>query len=126
MTGPITAKAIVRIAADFHRIHEQEHTYARAEEDVLIAGVRVRSRGLMPKPEMPAVKASRAAPVPNGTRKAYFARGWRTTSVFDGERFLAGQQVRGPAIIEEPFTTIVVPPGWTVKLDARGNYVATR
>jgi N-methylhydantoinase A len=124
--GKVTAAAIGRIAADFHRIHEDEHTYARADEDVLIAGVRVRSRGLVPKPEIPALKRAGGVPRPVGKRKAYFASGWRTTSVFDGEHFPAGRKVTGPAIIEEPFTTIVVPPGWTVKLDLRGNYVGTR
>ena len=50
---------------------------------------------------------------------------WALTPVYDGTKLRARQAVAGPAIVEEPFTTIVVPPKWTVKLDARGNYVAT-
>jgi N-methylhydantoinase A/oxoprolinase/acetone carboxylase beta subunit len=38
----------------------------------------------------------------------------------------AGQAIKGPAIIEEPFTTIVIPPKWNVKLDKFGNYVASK
>ena len=48
------------------------------------------------------------------------------TKVYDGPALRAGQSVKGPAIIEEPFTTVVIPPGWTAKLDRQGNYVATR
>ena len=48
------------------------------------------------------------------------------TNIYDGPSIRAGQKIAGPAIIEEPFTTVVVPPRWTVKLDRLGNYVATR
>jgi hypothetical protein len=30
--------------------------------------------------------------------------------------------VIGPALIEEPFTVVVVPPGATARLDDLGNY----
>jgi len=122
----VTRKAIERIAEDFHRIHEAEHTYARRDEDVLIAGVRVRSRAVTSKPTMPTLRSGSGALRAKGTRKAYFGKGWRNTSIYDGGSFRAGQKVDGPAIVEEPFTTIVVPPGWRVRLDKQGNYVATR
>jgi N-methylhydantoinase A len=123
-SGKITAKVVQDIAASFHEIHERQHTYARREEDVLIAGVRVRSRGLVDKPPAPKVRRG-GSPKPKGARKAYFGEGFKRTNVYDGEKFGAGQTIKGPAIVEEPFTTIVVPPRWTLKLDARGNYVAT-
>jgi N-methylhydantoinase A len=125
VAGKIDAKAVARIADDFHRIHEAEHTYARREEDVLIAGVRVRSRGMLDKPKPPALKSSSKPPRAKGKRRAFFGR-WHEASLYDGEGLLAGQTIKGPAIVEEPFTTIVVPPGWRLKLDAHGNYVATR
>ncbi|MGZ4142512.1 MAG: hydantoinase/oxoprolinase family protein [Actinomycetota bacterium] len=123
--GVLTKASIGTIAELFHEMHEHEHTYARREEDVLISGVRVRSRGVVDKPHMPALRGGGGAPKPKGSRKAYFGDGFRKTAVYDGERIRAGQSVKGPAIVEEPFTTIVVPPGWSVKLDKRGNYVAT-
>jgi hypothetical protein len=33
--------------------------------------------------------------------------------------------VTGPALIEEPFTVIVLPPNTTADLDPTGNYVVT-
>jgi N-methylhydantoinase A/oxoprolinase/acetone carboxylase beta subunit len=33
-----------------------------------------------------------------------------------------GQAILGPAIVEEPFTTIVLYPGQRATVDARGNY----
>ena len=35
----------------------------------------------------------------------------------------AAGPVRGPLLLDEPDTTIVVPPGWTATLDPRHNVV---
>ena len=40
------------------------------------------------------------------------------TPVYDGGKLGAGAVIKGPAIIEEVTTTIVIEPGWTAKLDA--------
>jgi N-methylhydantoinase A len=34
--------------------------------------------------------------------------------------------VRSPAIVEETFTTLVVYPGWTLRVDDAGDYVLER
>jgi N-methylhydantoinase A len=36
-----------------------------------------------------------------------------------------GIDIAGPAIIEEPTTTLVVYPGSTVRLSAAGNYIVS-
>ncbi|MBI2874406.1 MAG: hydantoinase/oxoprolinase family protein, partial [Firmicutes bacterium] len=63
-----------------------------------------------------------------GTRDAYFteAGGFRRTPVYDGERLKAGNVVDGPAIIEVPTTTVVIPPGMTASVDPYLNLVAER
>ena len=38
---------------------------------------------------------------------------------------IAGEQA-GPLIVEEPDTTVVVPPGWLVRRDEQGNLVLTK
>ena len=43
--------------------------------------------------------------------------------VYDGPRSRAGQVILGPAIVEEPFTTVVVYPGQRATVDGWGNYV---
>jgi N-methylhydantoinase A len=45
--------------------------------------------------------------------------------VYDGATLLVGNVVRGPAIVEEVTTTIVVFPGWHMRLDDPGMYVMT-
>jgi N-methylhydantoinase A len=122
----VTAKEQAQIAERFHKLHLEEHTYDRRDEDVMISSLRVRSRALLSKPQLRRIPGSTAMPKSSGTRQAFFGSGYVKTKLYDGPQMRAGQTISGPAIIEEPFTTVVVPPKWKVKLDKLGNYVATR
>lgn len=57
------------------------------------------------------------------TRNMYWDGEWLTTEVYDGPAMGRGNTLVGPAIIEEPTTTIVVPPNWQVTCDRFSNYV---
>jgi N-methylhydantoinase A len=52
----------------------------------------------------------------------WFGDGWVDTPVYDGAALAPGASVDGPALVEEPFTVVVVAPGWTCTLDAAGTY----
>ncbi len=62
-----------------------------------------------------------------GERMAYFGE-WaeaRPCKVYDRYSFAAEDEIKGPAIIEERESTIVLPPDSTARMDADGNVVAT-
>ena len=59
-------------------------------------------------------------------RRANLGYGYRETDIFIGADLQPGHQVRGPAIIEETFTTIVVYPDWQATVDDAGDYELTR
>ena len=64
-----------------------------------------------------------------GKRRAYFTGkkpGWRDAAIYDYARLGAGNVVKGPAIIETEFTTIVVPEGHRAELDEYLNIVLCR
>jgi N-methylhydantoinase A len=44
------------------------------------------------------------------------------TDVYDGRELSAGAAIEGPAIIEEPTTTIVLPPGSSLVVNQFGDY----
>jgi len=58
-------------------------------------------------------------------RKAYFKELGKSvpTPVYRGEKLLSGARISGPAIIEEPITTIVLFPGSTATVSKWGNYL---
>jgi N-methylhydantoinase A len=60
------------------------------------------------------------------TRKAHFNGAEVDTPVYQRRELAQDQAVRGPAIIEERETTIVILPGWTAKVHATGSIMASR
>ena len=50
----------------------------------------------------------------------------RTVPVYDGDRLMYGNRLKGPAVIESINTSIFVPTGYSVEYDALGNCVMTR
>ena len=57
-------------------------------------------------------------------RDCYFIETGRVpTAIHRGERLAPGAHIEGPAIIEEPTTTIVVYAGGYADLTAAGNYL---
>ena len=60
------------------------------------------------------------------TRRCRFGDSDVDTPVFDGQNLLAGNEISGPAIIEEPTTTVVVPETFHCTVDSFKNYLLTR
>ncbi len=108
--------------ARFHDVHEQLHTYASRDEEPILRAVRVTAIGIVDKPALPRVGRAAGASRVKGRRKAYFDGKFVLTKIYDGPRLRAGHRIKGPAIIEEPFTTIVLHPSQTATLDRNGNY----
>ena len=62
---------------------------------------------------------------PNMSRRVHL---WRESSVpvYERKALVLDQAIKGPALIEERETTIVILPGWQAKVDRFGCIVATR
>jgi N-methylhydantoinase A len=84
--------------------------------------VRLTAVGVTDKPQIPTYGRSTSRPPIKGRRKAFFDGRFVVTPIYDGSSMRAGHRVKGPAIIEEPFTTIVLHPGQEATLDRHGNY----
>lgn len=61
-----------------------------------------------------------------GSRSARLGDGPQSVPVFDRAPLAAGQEIPGPAIIEERETTIVLLPGWRARVDGTGCIIARR
>ena len=74
----------------------------------------------VPKPKLPEHELSREKPedkASKGTRDMYWAKKWHEALIWEMGQLDAGNIIGGPAIIEAPATTLIVPPGFQVKLD---------
>jgi N-methylhydantoinase A len=123
--GRLRAAALDATVERFHALHEELHTYASRDEQPILRGLRLTLVGVTAKPQLPTFARSTAKPPLKARRAAYFGGRFVTTPIYDGARMRAGQRVVGPAIIEEPFTTIVLHPRQRATLDRFGNYHVT-
>jgi len=74
-----------------------------------------------------AAAATSATGAVKGVRSAYFPerRGFEPTTVYDRARLVAGDEIPGPAVVEEEGSTLVIGPGGVGRVAASGNIVVT-
>jgi N-methylhydantoinase A len=119
--------ALSELAERFHLQHEAERGFAFRAQAPLIRGVRVVVRRRTPKPEQLAEKVSADASRDTvATRPVFFGPGALETAVYQGSSLGAGSVTVGPALIEEPFTTVVVPRGYRAELSESDTFVLSR
>jgi len=121
--GPVTDDAIARAAEAFRAAHEREYGF-RLDSPVELVNFHV--AGLLPvaKPALPTIDGAGAdlSRALRGHRRVDFAeQGIHESPVYLREKLPADARLAGPAIVEEPATTIVVPPGDSARVDEYGN-----
>jgi N-methylhydantoinase A len=125
----VDAKSIEKIKDAFHKRHKELYTYAEPASTVEVVNIESTLYGVVEKPaRMTIGKGASPQQALKGHRDAVFsADGKRIrTPIYDGTPLGAGAAIKGPAVIEEVTTTIVIEPGWIAKLDASGSYLITR
>jgi N-methylhydantoinase A len=124
----VTKESLATTINNFHEVHKNTVGYADSNYPTEIARLHLSGIAKISKPQLKEIPQSRGN-VPGalkGTRNAYFTgHGFIATKVYDGDKLLAGDTLEGPCIIEERFTTFVVPPKVVTKVDNYGNYITT-
>ena len=92
---------------------------------VEIVNLRVVGKGELPKPDLKEIgRASALVDARKGTRKVWFRdHDFIDCAIYERGRLAAGAVLDGPAIIEQPDTTTVMPPGTHCTVDRWGNLV---
>jgi N-methylhydantoinase A len=124
--GSFEPEGVSSIAKRFHEVYRQAYGID-ADAPVQLVNLRVRVVRVVEKPQLAPATASggdaRSARV--GERPASFveAGGFVTTPVYDWRRCEPGLTFEGPAIVEGPDATIVVPPAHRATVDPWRNVV---
>ncbi len=126
INSPVTSASSV---ADWNQmVAAFNDTYARVyassasspELGFGVTGAIMRGSVVSSKPELP--EEADAGPVPPpearvGSRPFYRHKQWQEAQIWSMEALKAGNRVRGPAIIESPATTFIVPLGFETWCD---------
>lgn len=122
---PRAKKNLAAIREAFESAYQAQYGLRLGDLEIEIVSWRVTARG----PDI--TRRSHAAPSnapakPKGKRPVHMNGDAQSVEVYERNQLAAGQEVRGPAIIEERETTIVVLPGWRARVDGTGCIMATK
>jgi N-methylhydantoinase A len=108
------------LEAAFHAEHERR--YGHADRDRAVELVTVRAAAVAPGAD---VTLTATGDVERSRRTIRWEGTQVEAEVLTGDGLPPGTTITGPAIVEFPETTCLVPPGWTGEADERGILVLT-
>ena len=123
--GVVTAARIAGIRSAFEAEYEREYTY-RLDAPVEMVGIHVTATAQVGRMQVQRKKLGHASAKDayKSSRRVDFAEdGILQSAIYDGSRLLPGMRFRGPAIVEDAASTIVVHEGNEVEVDGFGNVV---
>jgi N-methylhydantoinase A len=117
--GEITRASLDAATAAFHAKHELTYGHANRNEPVQLVNLRLSAIGRLPA--LALAQRGHASEARERRRDVWFGgSGFMSTPVYWRPGLPAGTIVTGPVIIEAVDSTIVVPPGWTGRVDDMG------
>ena len=118
------------LAPAFHAEHQRRFGHCDPAAPVEIVSLGVTARGVIDTPELPRPdKGGKEPPVgaKSGSRRVYFEAdgggAWHDCGVWNREALLAGNEIDGPAVVEEVSATTVLYPGDRGRIDEFGGLI---
>ena len=110
------------IIAEYERLFERIFARAAKSPEAGYVVTKAIGVGIVPteKPRIPDLSLQGQEPAKGsmkGQRQIFWDGSWMTADLFEMDRLQPGNVVAGPAVVEAPATTLLVPPGWRANLD---------
>ncbi|MGR3803747.1 hydantoinase/oxoprolinase family protein [Marinibacterium profundimaris] len=119
--GPFGSHSLEALREGFQARHRQLYGFVAEGDAIQMVTWRLTATGAVPKAEMPAFPDAGpdASAAKTGARPVWMreAGGFTDTPIYDRAALRPGNEIAGPAIIDQLDTTTVVPPGMTARVD---------
>ncbi len=123
--GVFDSDALPLLLDAFNRKHDTIYGYSMSGSPIELISLRVSAEGVIEKPHLveSAFVGEDASGAQKGWREMYFEGETHRVPIYDGSKMGHGNRLPGPAIIEEPTTTILVTPDHDLVCDRYSNYM---
>src|SRR5699024_907134 len=101
--------------------HQSIYGYADDASAVVINSIRLSVTGHLPRLPAPAFEAAESASNKPTTRQVFYQDKAVSAQVIQRLHTKVGQEIAGPAIIEQADTTLFILPHWRARVDGAGN-----
>ena len=122
----LNTENLLAVEQAFHDKHHQIYGHSSTEEKVEFMNLRTIHTYALPKPEFKnSTTKTSLDDARKGKRSTYFVQhqDYVDTPLFERTKLPVGAYLQGPAIIEQPDTTVVVYPGQMCRVDEVGNLI---
>lgn len=123
--GEIQPGNMKAMEQEFHDKHKELFSFSLDWVPAEMRNLRLTARVKARKKKLPGIEKGTSDPSGALKRKrsCFFNGQQKETSIYEGAKLKAANVLHGPSVIEEPTTTVVIPPGFKCVLDDYGNYI---
>jgi N-methylhydantoinase A len=121
----ITEEGFADARRAFDSAHDRQYRYSHPEWQAELVTIRVAARGRQEAPPIGYAREAQRTGLAKTLRKVRFVGTPRAveTPVIDRGEFAPGELLDGPAILEQPDSTIAIPPGSSAEFAVGGELV---
>ncbi|MFN8456639.1 MAG: hypothetical protein U0401_18560 [Anaerolineae bacterium] len=127
IAGQVDEAVFTGLPERFHAAYLTRYGHSNPEEAIEFVNLRISAVGHLSRQAGAAPAEATSRPIQaQERRQVIFGREPRETQVFYRVNLQPGDAFSGPAIVEEPSCTTVIPPDYGAAVDSYGNIVITR
>ena len=122
----VSDATVNKLGKSFHTRHAESYGFSNENEETQIVNLRVIGIGSVDRPVLRHLdKATDSSDrAKKGKREVYFSdSGLINVDLYDRNKLLAGDSFKGPAIVEQMDTTVVIPSDAYVEVEEYGNLI---
>ncbi len=124
--GTEAVQAVSDVVAEFHAIHERTYHHADSQASVEFVDAHCTVTGPKERTSPPRRHLEGGLSGERGQRTVFMRGRQELAAIVMRETLRVGEEVEGPAVIEQEDTTTVVPTGWAATVDIMGNLILER